>query len=187
MSRGRRPKNQSDGPSLLTRSRPLTSVPPRPVRTRKLLLDEMLAERARPPLPPAPVLTGRARVGRCRPDRRPARRPQALGRGRGAGAPQPARRRRGAPRCVPGAGAARRGGGGPHRRRAHRCPRFAVRSSGCAPTEEQRAAQARFAAAHEARVGARDRDRARPGRARTGRRRARPHARDALRSRQPPR
>src|SRR4051812_50168155 len=26
-------------------------------RTRKLLLDEMLAERARPPLPPAPVLT----------------------------------------------------------------------------------------------------------------------------------
>ena len=69
-------------------------------RTRKLLLDEMLAERARPPLPPAPVLTVEPVPVDAAPIAGRRGRAQAPGRGRSARPPQPARGRRGAPRVV---------------------------------------------------------------------------------------
>jgi chromosome segregation ATPase len=118
--------------------------------TRKLLLDEMLAERARPPLPPAPVLSvepvavDAAPIGGRRGARKRLAEVEALAR-RNLRAAEEARRyvdeeRQLLEEEVSARTEAERTAGG-LRRELER-----LRS-----TEEQRAAQARFAATHQAR------------------------------------
>jgi chromosome segregation ATPase len=118
--------------------------------TRKLLLDEMLAERARPPLPPAPVLSvepvpvDAAPVGGRRDTKRRLAEVEALAR-RNLRAAEEARRFMDEERQLLEEEASARSEA---ERSAAALRRELERLRS---TEEQRAAQARFAAAHEAR------------------------------------